>query len=245
MKRKQFIIIFGALGFIFLLCWLAVIVLAIKNLRGLTNKSADPVMVDVTLCDVDAKNLCIVNFGANNLNRMVINFQLPGADYPAFYVKAANRDIVSVYTCEVDKPKVVNETEAEGENKLDEPLVDETMVPETEVAKTETAKTEIAKATPTSAHCTGARTPLGETIDIEVYTTDEDKLIAHGTFLVSAIALSTPMISETTITTSGEERPTFYPSPTSDIIPTSTQDPFLIPSEPTYTPTATPDIAYP
>ena len=192
MKKKQFIIILSALGFIFLLCWLAVIILAIKNLRGLTNKSADPVVVDVTLCDVDAKNLCVVNFGANNLNRMVINFQLPDADYPAFYVKAANRDTVSVYTCEVDKPEAVNETKEGGENKLDETLVDETVVPETEVAKTETAETEAVEAAPTSAHCTGARTPLGETIDIEVYTTDEDKLIARGTFLVSAIALSTP-----------------------------------------------------
>ncbi|MDO9302619.1 MAG: hypothetical protein Q7T89_14625, partial [Anaerolineales bacterium] len=59
---------------------------------------------------------------------------------------------------------------------------------------------------PTSAHCTGIRTPLGETIDIEVYTTDGDKLIGRGTFLVSAIALSTPISLPSE--TSTEEVPT-------------------------------------
>jgi hypothetical protein len=236
MKRKQFIIIFSALGFIFLLCWLAVIILAIKNLRGLTNRNANPVVVDVTLCDVDAKELCVVNFGANNLNRMVINFQLPNADYPAFYVKAANRDTVSVYMCEVDETKVVDE------NKSDEALANETVVPETKVAETE-----VVEAAPASAHCTGARTPLGETIDIEVYTTDKDKLIARGTFLVSAIALSTP-ISLPTIAPSGEETPTPFSTFDRDIIPTQsepTQEIIPTQEEATPTATATPAVAYP
>jgi hypothetical protein len=151
MKQKQIFIILGAAGIIFLLFWLTVITLVVRNIRGATSESSDPVVVNVTLCDEDASDLCIVTFGANNLNRMVINFQLPNTDYAPFYVKADNRGTVSVYSCEVDE------------------------------------------ASPTSAHCTGVRTPLGETIDIEVYTTDEDKLIARGTFLVSAIALSTPI----------------------------------------------------
>jgi hypothetical protein len=209
MKQKQIFIILGAIGFIFLLCWLAVIILlVIKNLFGSTNKSVEPDVINVTLCDTDASNLCVVNFGANDLNRMVINLQLPKADYVLFYVKAANRGTIRVYTCEV------------------------------------------AEAVPTSVYCTGVRTPLGETIDIEVYTTDGDKLIARGTFLVSAIALSTP-ISLPSITPGGEEtpeplstpdvfstqvEPTFGDIPTSTTTPTPTSTP---------TPTTTPDIAYP
>jgi hypothetical protein len=195
MKQKQNFIILGAIGIIFLLFWYAVLTLVFKNLLG--SNESDPIVIDVTLCDVDASNLCIVTFGANNINRMVINFQLPNASYAPFYVKAVNRGTVSVYSCEVD----------------------------------ETA--------PTRAYCTGVRTPLGETIDIEVYTTDEDKLIARGTFLVSAIALSTPISlpSETpapadtavptdtaipTDTPVEEETPTSFPPPDVDV--TSTPD---------------------
>ncbi|MCA1899103.1 MAG: hypothetical protein LDL50_00200 [Chloroflexi bacterium] len=41
--------------------------------------------------------------------------------------------------------------------------------------------------------CTGARAPLGETIDLEVYAADGDFLLARGVFLVSAIAIPTPL----------------------------------------------------
>jgi hypothetical protein len=176
MKQKQFFIILGAAGIIFPLFWLAVITLVVKNIRGATSETSDPIVVDATLCDEDASDLCIVTFGANNLNRMVINFQLPNADYAPFYVKADHRGTVSVYSCEVDE------------------------------------------SSPTSAYCTGVRTPLGETIDLEVYTTDEDKLIARGTFLVSAIALSTP-ISLPTDTPIEEETPTSSPSPEEFFLP--------------------------
>ena len=193
MKHKHIFIILGAVGIIFLLFWLAVITLVFKNLRG-SNEGNDSTVINVTLCDEDASNLCIITFGANNLNRMVIHFQLPDADYAPFYVKATNRGTVSVYSCEVDKVEVV-ETE-----------VAETEVVGTEVVGTVAIETEVVKAAPTSAHCTGIRTPLGETIDIEVYTTDGDKLIGRGTFLVSAIALSTPISLPSE--TSTEEVPT-------------------------------------
>jgi hypothetical protein len=210
MKQKQFFIILGAIGFVFLLCWLAVIILVIKNLLGSTNKSIEPAVINVALCDVNASDLCVVNFGANNLNRMVINFQLPNADYAPFYVKAINRGTASVYTCEV------------------------------------------AQAVPTSVYCTGMRTPLGETIDIEVYTTDGDKLMARGTFLVSAIELATP-ISVPAGTPSEEETPTLFPIPSEEVISTQsveatpTQSEKITPtqSKSTPTPTSTPDIAYP
>ena len=127
------------------------VLLVLFTIVSINRSDDDPDVTEVTLCDMDASGLCVVTFGANHLDRMVVNFQLPDADYPMFYVKASNRGIINVYSCEV----------------------------------IETAST--------SAYCTGIRTPLGESIDIEVYTTDGDVLIARGTFVVSAIVLSTPV----------------------------------------------------
>jgi hypothetical protein len=184
MKQKQNFIIFGAIGIIFLLFWYVVLTLVLKNLRG--SNEADPIVVDVTLCDANAGNLCIVTFGANKQNRMVIDFQLPNVGYAPFYVKAINRGTVSVYSCQVEET------------------------------------------TPTRAYCTGVRTPLGETIDIEVYTTDEDKLIGRGTFLVSAIALSTPIVlpSETPA-----EAPIATEAPVVTDVPFIEETPTLLPLE--------------
>ena len=195
MKQKHIFIILGAVGIIFLLVWFAVLTLAIKYLRA-SNKSIDPLVVDLTSCDEDASDLCVVTFGADNQNQMVIHFQLPDADYPTFHVKATNRGTTNMYSCEV------------------------------------------AEATPTIVYCTGVRTPLGETIDIEVYAIDKDTLIARGTFLVSAIALATP-ISMPTINPDGNETPTVFPSPTEDVTPTQSD------LTPTPTPTSTPDPGYP
>jgi len=205
MKKKQFMIILSAVGLIFLLCWVAAIILVAINLRGLTTKNVEPVVINITLCDVKASDLCVVNFGANNLNRMVINFQLPNADYPTFYIKAVNRETVSVYTCEV------------------------------------------AEAVPTSAYCTGVRTPLGETINIEAYTTDKNQLIARGSFLVSAIALSTP-INVSASTPNGEETPALFSTPegesTQRVIPTKTQIVISTPKTSTPTPAKTPTAGH-
>jgi hypothetical protein len=175
MSQRQKVIILGAIGSAFVIFWVVILALIIKTL-SLPKESSDAPVTEVTLCDENASDLCIVTFGANSLNRMVINFQLPNTEYAPFYVKADNRGTVNVYSCEVDE------------------------------------------STPANAHCTGVRTPLGETIDIEVYTTEGDKLIARGTFLVSAIAISTPISlpSETPSleTPTQEEVPTEEPTPT-------------------------------
>ncbi len=183
MKQKQTLIIFGAIGFIFLVVWVVVLTLVIKTVRGLNKTGGTPTVIEATLCDEDASDFCVVTFGANNLNRMVIHFQAPSADYVPFYVKADNRGTVSVYTCEAS---------------------------EAEMSETEVSGTEVnQESQPISIYCTGVRTPLGETIDIEVYTTDEDKLIARGTFLVSAIAISTPISLPSEVPV--EEIPTVLP----------------------------------
>ncbi len=146
-KEKRFFIILGVI--------IGVILLGIITVISINRAGNDnPNVADVTLCDLDARGLCVVTFGVNKLDRMVINFQLPDADYPLFYVKASNRGIVNVYSCEVIEADVPG------------------------------------------AYCAGIRTPLGESIDIEVYTTDGDTMMAHGTFIVSAIVLSTPINSD-------------------------------------------------
>ena len=212
MEQRKKIIILGAIGLVLLLFWFAVLALVVTNVRRLLNKSEAPAIIEVTLCDENASDLCIVTFGANNLNRMVIDFQLPAADYAPFYVKATNRETVSVYMCEVieSQTKSVSESEA---------------VPGAEA----TAEVESA---PSHAYCTGLRTPLGETIDLEVYTTDRDILIARGTFLVSAIARSTP-ISLPTETPIQEESSTSTPDSEENFLPGQDE------------PTPTPDFGYP
>jgi hypothetical protein len=182
-KQTRFFIILGTVVVTLLL-----VLFAIISMINRADDNGDQLVTEITLCDLDSSELCIVTFGANNLNRMMINFQLPNADYTGFYVKAKNRGTINVYSCET------------------------------------------ANAIPTSTYCTGIRTPLGESIDIEVYTTDGDMLIARGTFIVSAILLSTPANLPSN-PESGTPRPTRTPMATLD--PTQTES------------TPTPDTAYP
>jgi len=148
MERKQLFINLGAIGAIILLAWFTTFPL-IKNLRA-SNNSNDQIITEITLCDVDARDLCVVTFGIDATDHMVITFQLPNADYPAFYVKGSNKGTENTYQCEA------------------------------------------AKAASTSVYCTGMRTPLGEAIDVEVYATNNDLLMARGTIMISAIIVATP-----------------------------------------------------
>jgi hypothetical protein len=197
MKKRYIFIVLGAVGIICLMAWFSVLTTIVQNLLA-SRENKDPVAVDLTLCDEDAIGLCVVTFGADNQNLMVIHFQLPDEDYAKFYVKATNRGTTNVYSCET------------------------------------------AESTPTIVYCSGVRTPLGETIDIEVYTTYGDILIARGTFLVSAIALATPIslptkepIQEAPIAT---EAPTVVPTP----VPTLVEVPIPLPDV-----ESTPDTGYP
>lgn len=175
MTKKQKIIIFGAIGLVLTLLWFFFLLLMINNWRA-ENKTQSPTpAAEVTLCDADRSDLCIIAFGANALNRMVIHFQLPAAGYDLFYVKAQNREAVSVYTCEVDEELL-------------------------------------------RADCTGVRTPLGETIEVQIYRTDDDTLMAQGTFMVSAIAIPTPVnqmeeTSATELPAEGTPEEEFTPTP--------------------------------
>jgi hypothetical protein len=46
---------------------------------------------------------------------------------------------------------------------------------------------------PASVYCSGPRTPLGEAIDLRIVSADSDQTISQGTFIVSAIALPSPV----------------------------------------------------
>ncbi len=137
-------------------------------------RRAKNAVVNITLCDVEAGELCVIAFGIDPADNMIINFQLPDAAYPLFHVKASNRGNVHTYSCEV------------------------------------------ITAEPTSVYCSGARTPLGESIDMEVYAVKGDKLLARGKFLVSALIRVTPNTQIGTPTPTPEPTslsPTAYPNP--------------------------------
>jgi hypothetical protein len=48
--------------------------------------------------------------------------------------------------------------------------------------------------------CTGKQIPLEEQIDIEVYLSKDDALIARGTFVIYALAIATPVVVTMTVT---------------------------------------------
>lgn len=122
----------------------------------------------VTLCDKDDSGLCVVAFGSDEQDNMLINFHLPDGEYPLFYVKAANSGTVNVYSCEV------------------------------------------LTADPTSVFCTGIRPPLGERLDLQIYSIEGDTLIAQGQIVVSSFIRVTanPMVGTPT-----PKPGTAYPNP--------------------------------
>ena len=89
--NKRYFVISGVL-----LVSILIISLVVINAR----KPKDGVL-EISQCNEDASELCVVTFGLDDQDNMVINFQLPKADYPLFYVKASNRGSVNTYSCEV------------------------------------------------------------------------------------------------------------------------------------------------
>ena len=95
----------------------------------------------------------------------------------------------------------------------------------------------VEEAVPTSVFCTGPRTPLGEYIEIEVYSVEENSLLARGKIFISAIMVWTP--SGILNTPSPDESLTATAA-TGTTIPTET---FTIPTQIFVTPTL--ETAYP
>ena len=99
MDKKRLLIILAAAGIVGLLvCVFAATLIG----RYLNERETRPLSVAANLasCDADPSALCVVSFSADNLNRLVINFQLPYEGYPAFYLKTRYDDSVNVYSCQ-------------------------------------------------------------------------------------------------------------------------------------------------
>lgn len=99
---------------------------------------------------------------------------------------------------------------------------------------------EVVAEAPTSVFCTGARTPLGEAIDLEVYTTDGGVLIGRGTLVVAAVALPTT-VNVTATPTGGTETPTETLSTPTLATPFGTITPSIF-STPTFRLISTPTV---
>lgn len=56
------------------------------------------------------------------------------------------------------------------------------------------------KESPSSVYCTGEVIPLGASIDIAAYSSNTNKLIAEGSFVVNGVAIPTSMIEAPTLT---------------------------------------------
>lgn len=157
MERKHLILLLGTTGLVLLILSAMMVAAVVQFVRG-GEPTPTPVKVnDVTLCDLGGGGLCVVSFGADNLNQMVINFHLPQRKYPAFYARVDFGESSEVYSCQV------------------------------------------VKEIPTSAYCTGPRTPLGGAIVIKIFRSDNDALIAQGDFVVAAIMLPTLPIPGATV----------------------------------------------
>ncbi len=100
MDKKRLLIILSIAGIAALLVIVTAGTLISRYLREREARSAVEV-VNITACDADASGLCVVSFGADNVDRMVINFQLPSVDFAAFYVKARYDDTTLVFPCQV------------------------------------------------------------------------------------------------------------------------------------------------
>lgn len=174
LNQKRVLLVAGAALLVIALIVITVLVIRQRAAARRQERS----VAALTSCEVNREPLCIVSFGADLNDRMLINFLVPERAFPLFYVTVLHGQAAARFDCRV------------VEN------------------------------FPESVYCSGPRTPLGEAIVIEVYSVDEQSLLARGTFILSAIALPTPVsVSVTpgspTITPDGPaDTPSPLPPPT-------------------------------
>jgi hypothetical protein len=197
MERKRLITILAiAGGIVLLLCG----ALAWRGVTWLRDQRPTPTPppVAITRCDVNASGLCVVSFGTNMNNELVINM-VAAKDLPEFYAQVTNRGATQRFRCER------------------------------------------VEAVPTSAYCIGPRTPLGEPIELALYASEDDRLLAVGSFVVEAVAL--PTFSDATGTPTLEGGTPVLETPTAgegSPVGTATRSPILTPTR-----TPTPPVGYP
>jgi hypothetical protein len=101
MQRNRLFLILGAVGAVFLVACMAAIVLGSRGLRAQPETPTPAVVAELSLCDTNSYGLCVVSFGADALNRMVINFKLPRRRFTPFYALVAHAGATTRYECQV------------------------------------------------------------------------------------------------------------------------------------------------
>ena len=101
MERRRLFIILGVVGVVFIVACAAAIVLGARGLRPQEETPTAAVVAELSMCDTNAYGLCVVSFGADSLNRMVINFKLPRRRFPAFYLQVGHAGASTRYECQV------------------------------------------------------------------------------------------------------------------------------------------------
>ena len=192
------------IGVVTLLAVLICAVLASGISGWVRGRQAVPSVPGVlTRCAEGVGGLCVVSFGADMFNHMLIELHLPEEDYPPFYLMVTDSLGSRRFTCSSTR------------------------------------------ASPLTATCTGERSALGETLEIQVFARRGDALLAQGSMRLYAIALPTTInltIMPEELSPEPLETATAFipPEPASTLTPTST----LIPSV-TFTPTVTGTITPP
>jgi hypothetical protein len=99
MDRKTLLFLLGLIGLVLVISS-AIFLSRGQDALGQETPTAAKVR-QITLCDDDASGLCVVSFGADNRNQMVINFKLPRIKYPIFYLQVEYGGIRETYPCQV------------------------------------------------------------------------------------------------------------------------------------------------
>ncbi len=177
---------------------------SVPLIKGDSSKTATSQAIpEIPYCDTDSSVLCVISFGIDTKDQLLVNFYKPKTSIPDFYLKIRHDEIEDMYKCRA------------------------------------------VKEFPSYIYCAGKQISLEEQIDIEVYSTDDNTLIAKGTFVISALAVATPVIVSATAGTPGTSQPTFaLPTWTAFITKTPTIGTGT-PRTTTVTPTRTPTGSYP
>lgn len=72
-------------------------------LRQTSSEVAAESILKISYCGVDPEELCVLSFGRDLEDNMVINLFVPDRNFPYFYLKIKRTVVESIYECEKDK----------------------------------------------------------------------------------------------------------------------------------------------
>jgi hypothetical protein len=100
MNRKRLLLAVAIVSGVLLWLISAGIYLVIVRPR-LEARNSTPPPAELAYCDVNPGALCVVSFGADQNDRMLINFILPFPTHPLFYVQVQHAGMTGEYDCRV------------------------------------------------------------------------------------------------------------------------------------------------